>query len=36
MTKRPTRSTAPPTAEELRERLDGESKTADDDTALRA
>ncbi|KAE9007078.1 hypothetical protein PR003_g18061 [Phytophthora rubi] len=36
MTKPTTRSTAPPTAEELREHLDGESKTADDDTALRA
>ncbi|KAE9244114.1 hypothetical protein PF004_g5815 [Phytophthora fragariae] len=30
------RSAAPPTAEELLERLDDESKTADDDTALRA
>ncbi|KAE8997866.1 hypothetical protein PR003_g19650 [Phytophthora rubi] len=36
MTKPTTRSTAPPTAEELRERLNDESKTVDDDTALRA
>ncbi|KAE9009443.1 hypothetical protein PR001_g16444 [Phytophthora rubi] len=36
MTKPTTRSAAPPTTEELRERLDDESKAADDDTALRA
>ncbi|KAE9105427.1 hypothetical protein PF007_g13711 [Phytophthora fragariae] len=36
MTKPTTRSATPPTAEELLERLDDESKTADDDTALRA
>ncbi|KAE8888350.1 hypothetical protein PF005_g28409 [Phytophthora fragariae] len=36
MTKPTTRSAAPPTAEELRERLDDESKTAADDIALRA
>ncbi|KAE8892164.1 hypothetical protein PF003_g24008 [Phytophthora fragariae] len=36
MTKPTTRSAAPPTAEELRERLDDESKAVDDDTALRA
>ncbi|KAE9297409.1 hypothetical protein PF008_g23757 [Phytophthora fragariae] len=36
MTKPTTRSAAPPTAEDLRDRLDDESKTADDDTALRA
>ncbi|KAE9118020.1 hypothetical protein PF010_g8363 [Phytophthora fragariae] len=36
MTKPTTRSAAPPTAKELHERLDDESKTADDDTALRA
>ncbi|KAE8914519.1 hypothetical protein PF003_g1516 [Phytophthora fragariae] len=36
MTKPTTLSTAPPTAEELRERLNDESKTVDDDTALRA
>ncbi|KAE8898869.1 hypothetical protein PF003_g16927 [Phytophthora fragariae] len=34
MTKPTTRSAAPPTAKELHERLDDESKTADDDTAL--